>query len=1570
MAKESWAKALRAFRKGVDPADPLSAPTSSSPDPAVVPPDTALPSSTSASAPDTTIVQKPLQPEAELDAIAKDLSPETVRDYLQDIAGDMAQLETKGGGKSDWQAMVTDITKELDVVNDDIQALDDAAAKIPAPLAPTDPSYSPVISPEAKRIADLRTSATDLAATLERLQNEAIEARDKAPDAPLAPITSTTALGAGTAAQTPGAVPQAPATISAPPANHLGDFSSEALETVDGSSVPVGTLYDQYSDWATAKGWQPVPREEFEKGVNFPSAKVGGRQRFMGAQVKAGFNPASSPAVSISAQGSTPASSGPGVTIGIPASAPASTGPAVMINRIPTTPGPTPTPITINVRGAPTGTGEAFMRNQDWEKQLQDMEAMPTPLALDGTAKSAPLPGQPVAGAPVVVSVAGAISERAYAGALARFKDPQFVKALGDKLADDVKGGQKGLKRIQATVTGLNKSLGKLSPDVCTARYEEFAQAMVEGKGLTELLAKGNEYAVAASALAADDLVGGLGELSEAIADTKFPDSPDIYAREKAPVAGAIQKSVRGVMGLDIAFALIAASTGFSGGQKTAGALVAKLPDTVRASILQMLENPLFSGGQTLEMILKGMVGAAAFVIARGIVTGKDTMRDMAVQRPGENALAAAFRNDPSAMTRAVMATLVAATFAGHGFNYAIVGAQVMSTYATEALSTLAPEFASIETARQTVAAVPGNIDAFFRAYISAEKNGVAKIATELTAEQQALVKQMGWTFSPTAAGDGPITAAKRYALFRAVTPKLRPADKAAIDAKLAEFGVPEGQGFAQFASALATVRLGTTTKSLDATKGSLEAQIASLSTTGPVAHFLYELFPPTAQSGQEVPNLLTTLASSKAAFAASYKTFTTETWNTEVQQRFGDLMASFGSRADNLDMKFGAIALGASKIPAPPVISAVPFLYSDAEYAILGKALGVDLTDTGRRSLWNGSIALLYGLTDVATVYPSIRYTRRRQQYLREKMPGYRKAMEESEDDLAEMLEQYVNNNVNASARIIAGVDLTPISLATIRTRLHEKACSEVTALKAKEQLAGIRNLPTRTLLSWRRILQMPLGEDVEERLAYQDWIEAEIEKIKKDPAYLATLLSDIEPGFKPLFTLAQTINKDPRKIGEMSAEYTQGVRKQIDALNRRVMRAERTALMTETALYDQLLRRVYAQPFTNETLKQFSENPIAIPMDGKSEVAITNNEVAFYVASEIERRRRHALNRLVAIARKEESVARKDWAVNAGNPAYTEAFRGTTSVQPQGLLDRARAEIGDADANMIADIESEVRRALFGREAIDPDRLSAQMTLVNQTAVAFINQTANAAGPENPLRRSTKSYEAVTAYEHEDPYGRPILQVHLYDPGTQAPAATILYPGYLPFVAEKPEDDAKMTELLSTHIAEWYQNAAQYELSAHALTYETGLAIRDTTDQIKAMGATKWPDMRVPIAGKSDVVTPEATTLFARLNLLNELFERRTRALGAITRTTPITPQQLIAFAEEQLVVIGGSTVPETATRIATVLNGIRTELNTRGRNDAVTYDALTGVVRVGAQETPVQSIATPRDFVESLA
>ncbi len=1237
--------------------------------------------------------------------------------------------------------------------------------------------------------------------------------------------------------------------------------------------------------------------------------------------------------------------------------------------RKPAPPPPSLPPVRID----PPRHGDTLKAHRVWEKELKEMEAKPTPLAqLDEDMAPEAMVADPNT-APLA-PVAHVINDKAFSGALARFKDPAFLKDFVAQLSEDAKTGSRETQKMFKAMKGLEVSLSKLSPEKAAEDFEAYARATIEGSGMDELLKKGNVHATAASTIAASEIVSDLESLAHEIVEQEMPEKPDIYAKESAPLAGAVHQRIRGVMGLDIAFAVIAGSSAFSGGVKSTAALVSQLPDTVRAGMLQFLENPLMSGSASLELLIKGMVGGAAYFMARQIVAGKDIMREAGVKYPNQRSLPASFTHDPAVMTRATIAVMVASAFAAHGFNYAIIGSKLMSEYATEALVPLKPVLDAIEAARKTVNAVPTNIDAFFKAYISAEKNGVQGLQKDMTPEELALYKSMGWKFSPTNPGDGPITAAKRYALFREATPKLTPKDKEAIDKLFAGYGISADRGLAHFAVALSHAEMSPVGKPLERSQIGLKDYIEHLQSTGPVAHFLYELSFIYAQSGQEVPNLLTALETSKASFAAGYTKFTQETWQKVVQTRFNETMTAIGSKADALDMKFPPVNVSTSgAIPTPPHVSPIPFMYSDEEYKILHDAVGAvpawvgieSFDTTEKRAAWNMFIALLYGTIDTATVLPSIGYSRKRREYLGEKEPAYERSLEEVENQLAMMLASYLNNTVKISARTIAGIDLTPVSVSSIRSQLYERARQEVADLKSEKQLSGIKNLIGRTALSWRRLLQMPLGERIEERLAYQGWLEAQVDKIKKNKLYVGELLGELQPDFKPLFEMAQKVNKDPRSINDVGAEYVKNAQKRVDALNKRILRTERAAATGEVALYDKLMQRLYADPYINDTLNRYAEHPIAIPLDGSSEVAITNNEVTFYIASEIERRRRHALNTLVSLARREESLEALEWAQNATTPETRAALPQFTSVQPKGLLDRAREEIGDVAADVMEQVENEIRLSLFGRQNIDPDAIAAQITLVNQHAVSRIREVIAAEGKNNPLSLTQGGYDGVITYEYEKAYARPMLQVHTSR--DQIARATVVYPGYVPYFGDAIEGDAAVTERLAQHIVNWYQNTGQYELAARALTYETKLAIEKTEEEIKSVGAQRWADLRFSINTVARPLENAHGELFARLNLLKELYERRSEALTAVTREMPMTPQQLDAFARDQLVILGGSAVPETSQRLLFILNGIRDELIARGLKNEVVYDIQFGKLFVGDQSVQIQSIKTPKQFVD---
>ena len=607
------------------------------------------------------------------------------------------------------------------------------------------------------------------------------------------------------------------------------------------------------------------------------------------------------------------------------------------------------------------------------------------------------------------------------------------------------------------------------------------------------------------------------------------------------------------------------------------------------------------------------------------------------------------------------------------------------------------------------------------------------------------------------------------------------------------------------------------------------------------------------------------------------------------------------------------------------------------------------------------------------------MRYSRRRREYFGEKMPPYGQALEDAENQLAAMISGYYNEHIKMGARIVAGVDLAPMSIAAVRAQLHEKAVLEVLALKSPDELrktkkawynpTGIPGRIKRTALSWSRLLQMPLGESAEERFAFQGWLEGEIGKIKKDKMYLGTLLSELNPDFKPLFDTVQQIVKNPRKISEIAPGYIQEAKNRLEKMNKETIRRERAAATAETALYDQLLQRLYAEPYINETLKRYAERPIALPLDGVSEVAITNNEVSFYIVSEIERRRRHALNKLVDLARREQNLEVRAWAETAGAPEELIKLRTSfTSIQPKGLLERARAEIDPVAADVMQEVEGEIRSALFGRHNVDPDALAAQMTVVNQNAAKLILEIARAQTATSKSSGQVNGvYEPTIAYEFSKPYGRARLPVHLVD--ARGEGATVIYPGYLPYMGENMAEDPAITQQLIEHIVNWYQDSARYEMIARTLTHETFKEMERTLEEVRNAGGKRWSDLRMDLSvdAKEPDLTPTEAKLIARYNLLKELYGRRKDAVDSINRDTPITPQQLDAFTKEQLIILGASQVPETADRIASVLNGIRAELKVRGKTNEVLYDVQSGMVSVGGNSVEIQSIKTPKEFVD---
>ena len=113
------------------------------------------------------------------------------------------------------------------------------------------------------------------------------------------------------------------------------------------------------------------------------------------------------------------------------------------------------------------------------------------------------------------------------------------------------------------------------------------------------------------------------------------------------------------------------------------------------------------------------------------------------------------------------------------------------------------------------------------------------------------------------------------------------------------------------------------------------------------------------------------------------------------------------------------------------------------------------------------------------------------------------------------------------------------------------------------------------------------------------------------------------------------------------------------------------------------------------------------------------------------------------------------------------------------------------------------------------------------------------------------------------------------------------------------------------------------------------------------------------------------ELLTMLALINQLREVTSREDIALKAVSLRSPATPQQVAVFGATQLLLVGGSGVPETTQRIDTLFSDIQANLRLpKNQGAKVRYIPADGnlVVEVpGTEAVPVaiQSVARARDL-----
>lgn len=1150
-----------------------------------------------------------------------------------------------------------------------------------------------------------------------------------------------------------------------------------------------------------------------------------------------------------------------------------------------------------------------------------------------------------------------------------RFKNPQFLESWTTHLDATA---QRSLKKVVGTLETLRTKVSKLGEDEQQRFFDEYLATQNEGMGMGGLLARKdrNPFAQAAVVLLSAEVMQKLGRITMEITDGNtglLPATPiDINAREKAPILGLAHKYTGAAMVPDVVAGVIAASTTYSGVLKTMSAGLPAINPGVNDYLVQMLGA---SGVATLDKITAGTTAAA---VAYKIITSlKDPMREAAHTHPDRNVILAAYQANPARFSVGVAAAMVAASMASHGVTSSTLQGEFGASFGAKFMEQLAPQFTAIQDAEKSVLQdLPHMIEIYFKAYVNVEAGGASKEFTTMLPTERAVAEKMKWKFSPpTRLGLGPITAAKMYFIDRTSGPKLTPENKAKLDEILHRLHIPDDKGFAWYAAEISKTAMQPAAERQRIASDQLKQEIEQLKSTTPVKHLLQELTVVWATTGQEIPNLLTVLTHAKSNFISTYDQFTHETWQNEVQKNFNEAMTAIGSKADTLDMKFPTLSKGnEGEIPlSMPHVSAIPFLYSDEEWRILSKVTGIKFESSESRAAWNAVVALLYGITDTATVYPSIRLSKKREEYFGEVEEERERELDERENALAQKLTDYLNGVVHPAIRMLANVDLPIVSVESMRVMMSELATEDKPILQEEKEQGPL----VRTRLYFRRLIQMHVPESVEKQVARAEWYNEQLKGIEDNPEHLMTLIGRMYKPFQEFRTMAERIQKNPREVERLGPAFMARMRTDADSLAKAMFKQERTVEARKVAMLDTVLAHLQStqdiskltrQPELSHT-EQRLERGVAIAFDGTSAIEVNSAEATYFFATaELERAREHALTKLGDLMSHDVLFEARAWGQDVLGGRRVVVTPSQADIRSR--IDAARRELG-ADVNQIVE---EFERTTYSRmlglqsnEQVDTTAVSRQLTAINRDAVGTIrNMMADTDPARNALRQATNHEVAIT-YGMDEGYERPMLQIHMFDPVKQESIASVTYPAPIPNL--HLDND----KLLTDHIVEWYRLVGQYELAVKTIKLDTATRWEKVAENIRATR----PDLKLDITAESDAPTLAELGLITQYHVLGEMAAREEQELRVLRSGKPIRPEQLAMFDSSQIVIMSRSGVPETPERLARIISDIQEALRSLATDTpSVRYDISTAEFSVagpsGEKLISLREVTRGRDIL----